>query len=254
MWCNYCTVPYLPYLVSAAHTARRHALRANHPSFHHVQHPTINHRLGPNTKMTSSELAATLSFLTDAGHVLAATAPETSAYLLSRRNGLMFEHEMAPSDKQREHVCTCCGHIMLLGQGSSLRFKQQKGPKWGHGSTRRSKPKPLQSRPSQPRVGLFKTTTCGYCSRATEVELPTPAPISRRNTKVQKVSVPSMTGVDSSLPPQEAPLQKTGANASSKRRAKSRKAGLQALLDQSDAARGSRPGFGLSLADFMEKK
>ncbi|KXX82773.1 hypothetical protein MMYC01_200746 [Madurella mycetomatis] len=203
--------------------------------------------------MGSNELAATLNFLTDAGHALAATAPETSAYLLSRRNGLMFEHEMPLSDKQREHVCTCCGHIMLLGQGSNLRFKQQKGVKWGHCSTRRSKPKPLQSRPSQPRAGLIKTTTCGYCSRATEVKLPAPAPTSRRNMKAQKASAPPTTGAGSSLPPQETPLPKTGANASSKRRAKSRKAGLQALLDQSDAARSTRPGLGLSLADFMER-
>jgi hypothetical protein len=44
---------------------------------------------------------------------------------------------------------------------------------------------------------------------------------------------------------------KLSANASSKKRAKNRKQGLQALLQQSSSSR-PQVGLGLSLADFMQ--
>jgi hypothetical protein len=204
--------------------------------------------------MASTELAATLGFLTDAGHLLATAAPETSAYLMSRRSELMFEHEMTPTDRQRHHVCTCCGHIMLLGQASDLHIKAAKRTARKRPSTRGPKAKAANSLGPQPAFGPTKMITCGYCGRKTEVELPAPAAISRRKMKVEKITKPSGPETTSSLlnTVQETTSQKTSSNASSKKRAKSRKAGLQALLDQSNA-RNSKPGLGLSLADFMQK-
>jgi hypothetical protein len=204
--------------------------------------------------MASSELAATLQFLTDAGHLLSAAAPETSAYLMSRRSELMFEHEMPPTDRQRQQVCTCCGHIMLLGQGSNLHIKATKPMGKKQPLTRGPKAKAANSPGPQPASGPTKMITCGYCARKTEIKLPAPATVSRRKIKVEKITKPSGPATTSSLPNtvQETPSQKTSSNASSKKRAKSRKAGLQALLDQSNA-RSSKPGLGLSLADFMEK-
>ncbi|AEO71492.1 uncharacterized protein THITE_2083109 [Thermothielavioides terrestris NRRL 8126] len=201
--------------------------------------------------MATNTVGQTLSFLTDAGHLLAATVPQASAYLLSRRNELMFEHEMPLSDQQRQRVCTCCGHIMLLGQGSLLQVKAEKRVSKKPSSTRGAKAR------SQPRSsGPTKAIACAHCGRQTEVKLPPPAPISRRRAKVAQVSKASGPGVSSSLlgGPQQTASQRASANASSKKRAKSRKAGLLAMLDQSNAARGARPGLGLSLADFMEKK
>lgn len=208
--------------------------------------------------MASNELAATLRFLTDAGHLLATTVPEASAYLLSRRNDLMFEHEVPLSDKQRQHVCSCCGHIMLPGQGSDLEVKPEKKTDRTRRSARLPTAKRAQSIRRQPRLsGPTKSITCGLCGRQTEVKLPAPAPISRRDPTSQRHhSAPTpREGAASSASSvsQETPAQRSSANASSKKRAKARKAGLQALLDQS-SARGSRPGLGLSLADFLEKK
>jgi hypothetical protein len=201
--------------------------------------------------MASNELtAATLRFLTDAGHLLAAAAPETSAYLMSRRNDLMFEHEMPLSDKQREHVCSCCGHIMMLGNVSNLQVKPGTRPSKNPRPTQHSRAnKKAQRLRPQPACGPTKAITCGYCGRLTEVKLPAPVPISRRNAKTEQVAKPGGSGV-SSGPPSATQAPKATSNASSKKRAKSRKAGLQALLDQSSA---SRPGLGLSLADFMAK-
>jgi hypothetical protein len=204
--------------------------------------------------MASSEItAATLSFLTEAGHLLATTAPETSAYVMSRRNDLMFEHEMTLSDKQRQHVCTCCGHIMLFGKGSDLQFRPGKRPAKKPRSVSGSKGKTPPPLRLQTPSGPTKAITCGHCDRLTEVKLPAPTPISRRRVKVEKSTKASGPGVGAGLSSaaQEMPSQKTTSNASSKKRAKSRKAGLQALLSQSSA---SRPGLGLSLADFMDKK
>ncbi len=206
--------------------------------------------------MASNELtAATLRFLTDAGHLLAASAPETSAYVMSQRNALMFEHEMPLSDKHRQHVCGCCGHIMLFGNGSHLQVRPGKRPNTKpRSAAQRSKGKDAKRLDPETTSGPTKAITCGHCGRLTEVELPAPGPISRRKVKMEKgIAKPSgqraAPGSSSAAP--EMPSQKATSNASSKKRAKSRKAGLQALLDQSSA---SRPGPGLSLADFMAKK
>ncbi|KAL2130532.1 hypothetical protein VTI74DRAFT_6273 [Chaetomium olivicolor] len=205
--------------------------------------------------MASSELMASLRFLTDAGHLLATTAPETSAYLMSRRNNLMFEHEMPLSDKQRQHVCTCCGHIMLLGQASELYVRPgERKTTRKRRSKRATKGKGGEALRLPRSSGPTKAISCGHCGRVTEVKLPTPAPIPRRKAVVnlEKLAKRSVPGASSSLSntPHEMPSQKPSASASSKKRAKSRKAGLQALLNQSNA---SKPGLGLSLADFMAK-
>lgn len=208
--------------------------------------------------MASNEVTATLRFLTDAGHLLATTAPESSAYLMSRRSDLMFEHELTLSDKHREHVCNCCGHIMLLGQRSNLQVNPEKRARPGKkGLPIWSKGKETQKTALQPRQsGPTKAITCGHCGRRTEIKLPTPTPISRRKVKLadprkastMAVSTPSLSNTPGSST--ETPSQKSSANASSKKRAKSRKAGLQALLSQSSTP---KTGLGLSLADFMER-
>ncbi|KAK3293223.1 uncharacterized protein B0H64DRAFT_208311 [Chaetomium fimeti] len=100
--------------------------------------------------MNSTELTTSLNFLYDAGHLLAITAPETSAYLMGRRNDLMLEHELTLSDKHRQHVCSCCGRIMLLGQG-------------------RPKGKGLQKPRPQTSLGRMKVVTCDLCGRLTNV-------------------------------------------------------------------------------------
>ncbi|KAJ4306983.1 hypothetical protein N0V88_000357 [Collariella sp. IMI 366227] len=191
--------------------------------------------------MACSELPATLRFLTDAGHLLATASPETSAYLMSRRGDLMFEHEIPVSDKQRQHICTCCGHIMLLGQASELYIKPEKKMA-RHANRKEGGQRSLATtlRPNE----SHQLRTLRESDRA---------PISRRKVvKVEKPVKGSVSGVSSAVSstPQETPSQKPSASASSKKRAKSRKAGLQALLNQSST---SKPGLGLSLADFMAR-
>ncbi|KAK4166649.1 hypothetical protein QBC43DRAFT_14201 [Cladorrhinum sp. PSN259] len=199
-----------------------------------------------------ASLTETLNFLTDAGHLLATIAPESSAYLMNQRNGLMLENGLEQTDSQRQHVCDRCGHIMVMGKQSSLDFKPVKIKK--QKGCNAKKPESRESGPT-------KIITCGRCDAKTHIKLPAPAPILRHKFKPPKVTKgttigslqppPTATALSlASAIPQEASSSKTSLNASSKKRAKSRKAGLQALLEQS---KSSRPGLGLSLADFMSK-
>jgi hypothetical protein len=168
----------------------------------------------------------------------------------------MFEHEIPLTDAQRQHVCTCCGHIMVPGRESKLEFKKEK--RAAEKSAQAGQRQPERPKGGEPQPSLAKVITCGHCGRLTETKLPAPAPISRRKarTKTAKALTLETAPAPAQAPvPREDPPQKGTANASSKKRAKSRKAGLQALLEQSNASKGSKSGLGLglSLADFMQK-
>jgi len=199
--------------------------------------------------MSSTEFTAALNFLTDAGHLLATAAPETSAFLMRQRGALMFENDLLQSDIQRQHVCSCCGHIMVPGNGSTLKIENKKGLEKRSRPVRRPKKRRQDAAPPS---GPTKVLTCGHCGTLTRISLPPPTPISRRKMKKEETTAGSSTLAQTTsldTPPQ----QVATANSNSKRRAKSRKAGLQALLDQKHTAQNSRPGLGLSLADFMKK-
>lgn len=217
------------------------------------------------------QLSRTLDHLTDAAHLLATTAPETSAFLMNQRGNLMFENDIPESDVQRQHVCSCCGHIMIPGQGSTLKFEHQKGVRKRARAGQKFTKTPVQPKKQaqETRKGPIKRITCGHCKKHTEIKFPAPAPISRRSlnleTQPQSQAPKTTTTTTTGLQPNSAPTlgslaglstQKPApsSSANSKKRAKSRKAGLQALLDQSNASKAARPGLGLSLADFMQKK
>ncbi|KAL2149425.1 hypothetical protein VTH82DRAFT_8076 [Thermothelomyces myriococcoides] len=207
-------------------------------------------------KSNSGEVSAAISFLNDAGHLLAATCPEVSAYLMSKRNDLLFEHEQALPDKQRQHVCSCCGHIILPGRGDLLqikavvRVKGGKKARMAAGASGKGKGAP-QKHHLQSSRGPVKMITCGFCGRMTNIQLSPPSPIQRRKVTVEKGA--KIKGSGTMDMAQDTPSHKTASNASSKKRAKTRKAGLQALLEQSGASRNTKPGLGLSLADFLQK-
>ncbi|KAK4181158.1 hypothetical protein QBC36DRAFT_342383 [Triangularia setosa] len=209
-------------------------------------------------EMATVDSSPILKFLTDAGHLLAFTAPEISAYIFRQRNDLMFEHEIPLPEVQRQHVCTACGNILAFGKGSDLVFKKNKKTVIKKKQQTPPAPKVEKGKRQEPRSsGPTKHIVCGYCSSQIEVKLSAPTPIVRRAVKpAQKIFKTVVPGVTPSLPKTSASheattsSQKPTSNANSKKRAKSRKAGLQALLEQS---KNSRPSPGLSLADFMSK-
>ncbi|KAL6892341.1 hypothetical protein GGI43DRAFT_192291 [Trichoderma evansii] len=179
-----------------------------------------------------------INYLTDAAHMLQNAAPEISAHLLSQRASLLYAHDMAPSDFQRQHVCAACGHIMIPGQGTELKLetlrtlRTMKRKSKSSTSDKTAKPGSARER--------SKDFSCGFCARVTRIPLPAPAAVIRR--KATKSKMQNSTA--------DTEIQKPAtANASSKKRAKNRKAGLQALLS-GQQQRQSNP---LSLASFMKK-
>ncbi|KAJ2988265.1 hypothetical protein NUW58_g4068 [Xylaria curta] len=205
--------------------------------------------------MAVDPLPATLSFLTDAAHLLALASPETSAHLMSQRNSLMFHNELDQPDVQRQHVCGCCGHIMIAGLGDVLTLQSGKSTRKRRPSSKKQK---AETAPS--RSGCRKTLTCNMCGRYTNINFPPPARISKRRAKqtarptmvastADATVATSASARSTAASPSE--TTKTSANASSKKRAKNRKQGLQALLQQSSNSK-SQAGLGLSLADFMQ--
>lgn len=195
--------------------------------------------------MSTSNLATDLNYLADAAHLLAEAAPETSAYMMSCRTGLMFANELQHSDVQKQHICGACGHIMIPGHGSALRIESDRALHRQKHHHNRAEKKPQHAKDVENRSGPSKVFSCGHCGRYTKIALPPPSPITRKKTYVHSTVPTSVSrGAES---------QKQAANASSKRRAKNRKAGLQALIEQSQANRNlAKPALGLSLADFMK--
>lgn len=197
--------------------------------------------------MSTSSLGNDLNYLSDAAHLLAEAAPETSAFMMSCRSGLMSAHDLRQSDVQKQHVCGACGHIMIPGHGSTLKIESDRALR--NKKRRKSggdKTKPQPAKDQVTRSGPCKVFSCGHCQRETKISLPPPAPILRKKTYDRSTTRPSaLRGTEA---------QRPTANASSKKRAKSRKAGLQALIDQNQVNRNSaKSGLGLSLADFMKK-
>jgi len=218
-------------------------------------------------------LPASLVFLTDAAHLLAAASPETSAHLVAQRNTLMSSTGLVVPDAQRQHACTACGHIMVPGSADVLRLDVHKTA-----LRRRTKPHRVSgnSRTSSSRCPSGrKRIECTMCASYTDIAIPPapkitrrrPAPVPVVSTSIdggRKAAAPPAATTPSSVATTTATVAPTpssnmageppkgSTNASSKKRAKSRKQGLQALLQQS---RSSTPqaGLGLSLADFMKK-
>ncbi|TLS25553.1 hypothetical protein PpBr36_07201 [Pyricularia pennisetigena] len=205
----------------------------------------------------TEQLAGQMGFLTDAAHLLARSAPETSAYLLLQRNAVLLSHDVILSDAQKEHVCGGCGHIMIPGHGDFLRIdaekavlRRRRGSRLNPGQQQ----KELKQGRKERQAGPAKVYTCGMCHRYTKLGLSTPEPIRRRRKRptveVQGQSpAAAKAGVDKTR--EQTPIVAPSANASSKKRAKNRKAGLQALLSQKQNETANKSG--LSLADFLSK-
>lgn len=185
---------------------------------------------------------------------------------MNQRNVLMFHSDLELSETQRQHVCSSCGHIMIPGRESLLTLETEKALRKNH--RRRAGPAqqkpPASSSSTSASAGVYKKLTCGMCGRYTRIGIPPASRIIRTRPKRNKATGAATTALAPAPAAQATAIQtaseapKASANASSKKRAKNRKQGLQALLQQSQATGSSRGGgalggLGLSLTDFMKK-
>ncbi|KAK6844780.1 hypothetical protein PG995_014890 [Apiospora arundinis] len=207
--------------------------------------------------MEKETLEPSLRFLTDAAHLLAKTAPETSAHLMAKRNAFMFENNLELPDRQRERICGSCGHIMVPGAGDALKLETDKVIRKSCRNKGAAAAKPDAKKAGRV-SGIRKVITCKMCDRYTKFDFPPPPSIARRaKAKPVTAKTPGLPSVATSATSNAAPASEPAkappsANASSKKRAKNRKQGLQALL-QSQASSAPKVGLGLSLADFMKR-
>jgi len=121
--------------------------------------------------MASPAISACLKYLNDSAHLLVTAAPATSAYLMSRCNGIMFANELDQNDAHKRRVCGACGNIMILGWTGTRQlesFKAQKG--------RRSAGSTLQQS-SKVKTVVY---TCERCSRRTRQNINTAIPRSSK--------------------------------------------------------------------------
>ncbi|OBT65629.1 hypothetical protein VE03_05574 [Pseudogymnoascus sp. 23342-1-I1] len=195
-------------------------------------------------------LSAQLKYLTDAAHLMAFTAPGCSSHLMSRGNLLMFSNDIDQSDTHRRHVCGGCGNIMTPGWTGTVKNEVRRQPR----SRQANKRKASAITQAAERSMVY---TCDRCKRETRHVITTTA-LPRVNPQRTAQSRPA-SGEEpellSSTPQSQSQATPTvpSANASSRKRAKSRKqGGLQALLAKNkEASQSSNGGFGLDLLDFM---
>lgn len=201
--------------------------------------------------MAAPALQARLDYLTDAAHLLACSAPEASAYLMTKRRALTSRHDIPVSDVERQHVCAACGNILIPGCNSVLEVESDRALRQRRqqrlSAARKHQDKSHRDGKLKPdaaiaRAGITKTVSCDRCGRKASLQVPPPPAVGRpRKAKVESGRRDATEAVT------DAP--KPSANAVSKKRAKNRKAGLQALL----AENKSKSGPGLTLANFMKR-
>ncbi|KAH7027075.1 hypothetical protein B0J12DRAFT_584542 [Macrophomina phaseolina] len=191
------------------------------------------------------EISARLKYLDEAAHLLALASPETSSFLESQYSYLLAENDLAGPPSRKKDVCNACGTILV--PGISCTVKQE--------AVAPAKPTRKGGKVETPKVSKsskMKIYSCSRCSSKTR--LPIASNKARMNTpKSMKVSsVPA----SNAAPPADAPATPAPAasNASSKKRAKARKGGLQALLANSKKDTSSSKGFGLDLMDLMRSE
>jgi RNase P subunit RPR2 len=177
--------------------------------------------------MASPELSARLRYLNESAHLLATTAPETSRYLMSRCNALIFDHQIEVDDKQKMASCGACGTLILPGWEGILEShcERSKGIKKGK----------RQNRAVQSRSLVYE---CGTCGKKTQERVEPPPPVKK-----------NVVGASVSKAPKQLTVS-TPAQSSSKKRAKARKGGLVAILAQKKTVDTSG---GFDLMDFMKK-
>ncbi|KAF2447838.1 hypothetical protein P171DRAFT_441738 [Karstenula rhodostoma CBS 690.94] len=189
---------------------------------------------------------ARLKFLRQAAYQLTTSAPTVSAalsssfiqYVIGAEDDM--QHAKKEWDTLRREACGACGSILLPGWSASV----------SHPSGRTT----AQKRRSKPATLPSKTivSTCSRCDRKSVQALQsrTPKHVSSKFTRT-KVETAKPLDADKVIGQDQDKINKL-ANATSKQRQKSRKGGLQALLEKNKSQSSGLGGLGLDLMDFMQ--
>ncbi|OMP88319.1 hypothetical protein BK809_0003076 [Diplodia seriata] len=208
------------------------------------------------TAAETRDLSARLKYLHEAAHVMALASPETSSFLESQYSHLLAENDLIPPESRKREVCGACGTILI--PGISCTVTQEQVP------PRKSKKKGSKvQKLGQSEAGKgckMKIYSCLRCSSKARLQIPskkarmgTRKPARSPSGESPAPTTAAITQTPAAEPdaPATAPANPAPANANSKKRAKARKGGLQALLANSKKETNPSKGFGLDLMDLM---
>ncbi|KAK7536176.1 uncharacterized protein J3D65DRAFT_406832 [Phyllosticta citribraziliensis] len=201
--------------------------------------------------METKDFSARLRFLDDSARLLSFGAPETSSFLEAQHDRLLVENGMAVPELRRREVCGACGTILIPGHSCRiLQERKQPAAVQDNGANGRISKQKGTRKAVKGGDGKEKVYVCSKCHSETRIPLPTPK---ARMNKMKKgthdaAAETSESGVE---PVAERPVSSV-ANVGSKKRAKARKGGLQAMLASSRKEnKPASQGFGLDLMDLM---
>lgn len=191
-----------------------------------------------------------LHFLSDAANLLALGSSSTAAHLLTVHTHILHDESKRLNPRQQKHHCAGCGNLRTCKASKTTKVKATKKSRALNGGSatilkcirchqRAVIPRKRSALRSYSKASSRVNTTTVTATAATA--LASPAKSTSEDSTQQDLPTPASTASTT-------PLEKTADNASSKKRAKSRKqGGLQALLA---AKKSSQPS--LDLLDFLQ--
>lgn len=188
--------------------------------------------------MDANMTTANLKHLDEASHLLSVASPAVSRYLQSIRKDSTSENGIGEQFESTSS-CNACGNIMIPGWSC---FDVERSPS-NSSRPNRKRTRKGQSRTKDTKSIAMKCSSCNSINQSrfskpatkqpTRPLLPTPAP-EQSHTVVQEKQIDS-----------PAPI-------GTKKRARGKKAGLEAMLAKSKADQPKSKGSGLDIMDFMK--
>ncbi|RKF54474.1 putative rnase p rpr2 rpp21 snm1 subunit domain-containing protein [Golovinomyces cichoracearum] len=106
-----------------------------------------------------SDMSARIRFLNDSAHLLAASAPETSRYLMLKRNALASDNNIDPVETNMSKTCNACGTLMIIGWQGTVYIESRGTGKKMKDSRQRAKKR------QRSRTLVYECNTCHRKSR-----------------------------------------------------------------------------------------
>lgn len=189
--------------------------------------------------MTSTDLSARLRFLNDSAHLLLTSAPETSRFLMLKRNALALEKNIDIMRSEFPRTCEACGAIMLVGWHGTAHIESQNDRK-------RQRIHLRESYEKQPRTLVYECNICHEKSRHSLQTKSLPQRIPTSFTPSSAQAEEKKTTRCQLVTPKNASV-----SSSSQKRKKTKKNTLEAIMKQKKAIQTTSPGY--DLMDFMRK-
>ncbi|RKF61428.1 putative rnase p rpr2 rpp21 snm1 subunit domain-containing protein [Erysiphe neolycopersici] len=190
--------------------------------------------------MTTTETSARIRFLNQSAQLLFKSAPETSRYLMTKRNKLALDNNVDITETKLSRTCNACGSLMIIGWHGAISIDP------GIHKRQKKHPKKMENK-KQPRALIYE---CNTCHRKTRQNLGF-----RLRTVKERKSLKISTLQTEDLPNNCEPRPKTQNNSmlasNTRKRRRTKKNTLETLIEQKRNPQSTSYGF--DLMDFLKK-